>query len=169
MWSLKGENGLVLLQLVWLKDLYISHSYPPATVMSWIKGSKEVAYKNRLDWTFDEDVGESERIWPLKSVMNPVWQKLNLGMVTESMCSTAAVICNEERALIAPRLREIGVEDSPGQYPFANSIWNWFGRLVTSQKRLMNFGDKENRHNRSLLGILGRHAKLALAGRSIDQ
>ena len=61
------------------------------------------------------------------------------------------------------------MEDGPGQYPFVDSIWKWFGRLVTSQKHLMNFGDKENRHNHSLLGILGQHAKLALAGRSIDQ
>ena len=30
-------------------------------------------------------------------------------------------------------------------------------------------GDKENRHNRSLLGILSRHGKLALTGRSVDQ
>ena len=87
-----------------MKDLYISCGYPPATVMSWIKGLKEVVYKNRLDWTFNEDVRESECIWPLKSVMNPVWQKLNLGMVTKSMCSIAAVICDEERALITLRL-----------------------------------------------------------------
>jgi len=33
----------------------------------------------------------------------------------------------------------------------------------------MNFGDKENKHNRSLLSISGRHSKLALGGRSVDQ
>jgi len=33
-------------ELDWLKDLYISHRYPPATVIQWIKGSKENAYKN---------------------------------------------------------------------------------------------------------------------------
>jgi len=52
---------------------------------------------------------------------------------------------------------------------FAHKLQNWQGRLVASQKRPINFGDKENRHNRSLLGIQGRHAKLALAGRSVDQ
>ena len=33
-------------ELVWLKDLYISHGYPLATVIQWIKSSKEIAYKN---------------------------------------------------------------------------------------------------------------------------
>src|SRR5882757_829182 len=72
-WSLHIYNE----ELAWLKDLYISRGYPPATVIQWIKGSKEVAYKNRLDWVISHStVSESERIWPLKSVMNPVWQKL---------------------------------------------------------------------------------------------
>ena len=83
-------------ELVWLKDLYILCSYPLETVIQWIKSSKEVAYKNQLDWTFNNDVRESEHIWPLKSVMNPVWQKLNLGMVSEAMHSEAFTICNDE-------------------------------------------------------------------------
>ena len=33
-------------ELMWLKDLYISCGYPPATVIQWIKGSKEVVFKN---------------------------------------------------------------------------------------------------------------------------
>ena len=72
-------------ELVWLKDLYISCGYPPATVMQWIQSSKDSAYKKRLEWTFEADLGVSECIWPLKSVMNPVWQKLHLGMVSEAM------------------------------------------------------------------------------------
>jgi hypothetical protein len=88
-------------ELVWLKDLYISRGYPPATVIQWIKSSKEIAFKNRLDWVVSHSkAGESERIWPLKSVMNPVWQKLNLRMVSESMRSVADTICEEERARI---------------------------------------------------------------------
>ncbi len=60
-------------ELVWLKDLYISCGYPPAMVIQWIKSSKEVAFKNRLDWvTGGNDTGDAERIWPLKSVMNLV-------------------------------------------------------------------------------------------------
>jgi hypothetical protein len=43
------------------------------------------------------------------------------------------------------------------------------GPVGCSQKRPINFGDKENRHNRAFLGILGKHAKFALAGRSVDQ
>ena len=101
--------------------------------------------------------------------MNPVWQKMNLGQVSESMRRTAASICEEERALIDNRFREEFGSVYEGDYPFADSIWNWFGRLVASQKRPLNFGDKENKHNRSLLGVLGRHSKLALAGRSVDQ
>ena len=53
--------------------------------------------------------------------------------------------------------------------PFAEKFENWIGRLVAALKRPMNFGDKENKHNRSLLHIRGNHAKLALAGRSVDQ
>ncbi len=138
--------------------------------MQWIKGSKENVYKNRLDWvTSKNDTGESERIWPLKSVMNPVWQKLNLGMVSESMRKAAGLICEEERAAFAVVRREAGLDGDGGDGPFALSIWNWFGWLVASQKRPLNFGDKENKHNRALLCILGRHSKLALAGRSVDQ
>ena len=158
-------------ELDWLKDLYISRGYPPATVIQWIKGSKEDAFKNQLDWvTTHNVVGEVERIWPLKSEMNPVWQKLNLGMVSESMRKAAGLICEEEQVAWVDHCREIGLDvtqDYKG--PFAHSIWKWLGRLVASQKRLLNFGDKENRHNRSLLGIQGRHGKLALAGQSVDQ
>jgi len=102
--------------------------------------------------------------------MNPVWQKLNLGMVSEAMRSVADTICEEERDAWISRCRETGdIELSNIDLPFADSIQNWFGRFVASQKRPMNFGDKENKHNRSILHILGRHSKLALAGRSVDQ
>ena len=157
-------------ELVWLKDLYISHGYPPETVIRWTKGSKEDAYKNRLDWVTKGNIlVESERIWPLKSEMNPVWQKLNLGLVSESMHKAASLIVDEERARWDAHCRETGIDPSLGELPFADGIWKWLGRLVASQKRPINFGDKENKHNRSLLGILGRHGKLALAGRSVDQ
>ncbi len=101
--------------------------------------------------------------------MNPVWQKLNLGMVSEAMRRSAETICEEERAAFAVVRRNAGLDGDGGDGPFADSIWKWFGWLVASQKRPMNFGDKENRHNRALLCILGRHSKLALAGRSVDQ
>ena len=52
---------------------------------------------------------------------------------------------------------------------FEQDIRKWLGRLVASQKCLINFSDKENKHNRALLGIQGWHSKLALAGRSVDQ
>jgi hypothetical protein len=156
-------------ELVWLKDLYISRGYPPATVIQWIKGSKDVAYKNRLDWKFESELDESVRIWPLKSVMNPVWQKLNLGMVSQAMRSAAAPIVEDERASVAQLYLRNELDPSTGDYPFADRLERWFGRLVASQKRPINFGDKENRHNRSLLGFLDRHSKLALAGRSVDQ
>jgi hypothetical protein len=156
-------------ELVWLKDLYISRGYPPATVMNWIKGSKDNAYKNRLDWTFDLEVEESDRIWPLKSIMNPVWQKLNLGMVSDAMHRASAPFIEEERSQVAQVYLRAGLDPHDGDYPFAHKLSKWFGRLVASQKRPINFGDKENRHNRALLGILDKHSKLALAGRSIDQ
>ena len=101
--------------------------------------------------------------------MNLVWQKLNLGLVSKSMRKAASLIVNEERARWDAHCRETSIDPSLGELPFVDGIWKWFGRLVASQKRLINFGDKENKHNRSLLGILGWHGKLALAGRSVDQ
>jgi hypothetical protein len=156
-------------ELIWLKDLYISRGYPPATVMQWIKSSKDAAYKNRLDWTFESELESSSRIWPLKSVMNPVWQKLNLGMVSDSMRRASAPFIEEERATVSQVYLRAGLGADDGDYPFADKLDKWFGKLVASQKRPMNFGDKENRHNRSMLGYQERHTKLALAGRSVDQ
>src|SRR5258706_14333425 len=96
-------------------------------------------------------------------------QKLNLGMVSESMRKAAGLICEEERAAFAVVRRNAGLDGDGGDGPFVLGIWKWFGRLVASQKCPLNFGDKEDKHNCSLLGILGRHGKLALAGRSVDQ
>ena len=102
--------------------------------------------------------------------MNPVWQKLNLGMVNDAMRRAGALICEEEWVMWVDHCRETGLEviDSY-ETLFVDSLRKWFGRLVASQKCLLNFGNKENRHNCSLLGILGQHGKLALAGRSVDQ
>jgi len=140
-------------------------------VIQWIKGSKENVYKNRLDWvTKHNTLSDVERIWPLKSDMNLVWQKLNLGMVTKAMRSAAGTICEEERMTWINHCCQGGdVVDPSYEGPFAQSIWKWFGRLVASQKHLLNLGNKENKHNHSLLGILGQHGKLALAGWSVDQ
>ena len=162
-------------ELAWLKDLYISRGYPPATVIQWIQSSKVVAWKNRLDWTNNRKEVESERIWPLKSVMNPVWQKVNLGMVTETMRVTAVNMIEAEH-LESERAHRAQVESLGFDFPavdgpsdFAQRFQNWFGRLVASSKRPINFADKENKHNRALLGIQGRHAKIALGGKSVDQ
>ena len=140
-------------------------------VIQWIKGSKENVYKNRLDWvTKHNELSEAVCIWPLKSEMNLVWQKLNLGMVSEAMCKTASLICEEERVAWVEHCCENGIEQFiDDEQLFAQSIWSWFGRLVASQKHPLNFGDKENKHNHALLGILGRHGMLTLAGRSVDQ
>jgi len=156
-------------ELVWLKDLYISCGYPLAMVMQWIQSSKEDAYKNQLDWTAAQKAAKSECIWPLKSDMNLVWQKLNLGMVSESMCCTAVCLITDEdteyRLLCACKGMELA--DYSGE--FVLRFQSWFGRLVGSQKQPINFSNKENKHNQSLLGIQERHAKLALTGRSFDQ
>ena len=88
--------------------------------------------------------------------MNLVWQKLNLGMVSESMHKAAGLICEEEQVEWETHCLEMGREVSPNyKGPFALGIWSWFGRLVASQKHLLNFSNKENKHNCSLLGILG--------------
>src|SRR5258706_12809408 len=96
-------------------------------------------------------------------------QKLNLGMVSESMHKAAGLICEEERAAFAVICRNAGLAGAGGDGPFVLGIQRWFGQLVASQNRLLNFGDKENNHNQSLLGILGQQGKLALVGCSVDQ
>jgi len=158
-------------ELVWLKDLYISRGYPPAMVIQWIQGFKVDAYKKRLDWTSNDLlVDASECIWPLKCIMNLVWQKLNLGMVSEAMRHAAACLIEDEEAEYRSLLTHEGQEPiNHSLSEFALRFQNWFGRLVASQKWLINFSDKENKHNWSLLGIQERHTKFALAGRSYDQ
>jgi hypothetical protein len=120
-------------ELIWLKDLYISCGYPLAMVMNWIQSSKEIAYKNRLDWMLNNDVEESTCIWPLKSVMNPVWQKLNLGMVSEAMCRTATHFINEERTEYEQHCLDNRLALPSGDMPFAQRINRWMGWLVASQ------------------------------------
>jgi hypothetical protein len=159
-------------EMIWLKDLYISRGYPPATVMNWIQSSKDIAYKNRLDWVpkASRSMEKPERIWPLKSVMNPIWQKLNLGMVNDVMRRSADRLMDEDRDRWRIHCAREGLWFDPSEeHTLAPKFRNWFGRLVGSQKRPFNFGDKENRHNRALLGIQGKHAKFALGGRSVDQ
>jgi len=156
-------------ELVWLKDLYILHGYPLATVMQWIQSSKVDVYKNRLDWMATQKAAESECIWPLKSSMNLVWQKLNLGLVSESMCRTVVHFITDEDTEYKVLCAHEGLDPLDHLSEFALCFQNWFRRLVGSQKRPINFGDKENKHNWSLLGIQERHAKLALTGRSFNQ
>jgi hypothetical protein len=157
-WSISIYNE----ELDWLKDLYISRGYPPVTVVAWIKKFKDNAYKNRLDVEFSTEKEAS--VWPLKSVMNPVWLKLNLGMVSESMLEAARPHFDGSTDVSL-----LGGEDRRSFGRFHWSFDKWFHRLVASQKRPMNMGDKENKHNRDLLEIQGKHSKFALGGRSVDQ
>ena len=92
-------------------------------------------------------------------------------MVSEAMRLKALQIIEDERVEYAHHIIEtysVGMY-IPDEMPFADDFRMWFGRLVASQKRAINFGDKENKHNRTLLGIQERHSKIALAGRSVDQ
>jgi len=145
-------------------------------IVQWINSSKEDVLKKRLNWkwpSFGEV--ESERVWPMKSVMNPVWQKLSLGMVSNTMRSAAMqILVEEEKEALEAWHEHIEEYGTPGferdtGSSFAERFENWIGRLVASLKRPLNFGDKENKHNKSLLHIQSRHAKIALAGRSVDQ
>jgi len=122
-----------------------------------------------LDWNYDSELIESEHIWPLKSVMNLVWQKLNFGMLSEAMHRAATPIIDAEWSTVSQVYLQAGMDPSSGEYPFAHRFSNWFGWLVASQKCPMNFGDKENRHNHDLLLIQKKHSKLALTDRSQDQ
>jgi hypothetical protein len=143
------NTSIYKVELDWLKDLYISRGYPPETVIAWINKFKVTAYKNRLDRTLDSEEG-TDRLWPLKSVMNPVWQKLSLKDVSESMRKAAQPFIDEEQ------------KEGDDHHPFTDRFQYWFRRLVASQKRPNNMGDKENKHNRELLGIKAEHSKLRL-------
>jgi hypothetical protein len=143
------NTSIYKVELDWLKDLYISRGYPPETVIAWINKFKVTAYKNRLDGTLDSEEG-TDRLWPLKSVMNPVWQKLSLKDVSESMRKAAQPFIDEEQ------------KEGDDHHPFTDRFQYWFRRLVASQKRPNNMGDKENKHNRELLGIKAEHSKLRL-------
>ncbi len=145
-------------ELDWLKDLYISRGYPPATVMAWIKKFKDSAYKTRLDWTFTSEEDGDIAVWPLKSTMNPVWTKLSLHDTTEAM-----------RKAAQPFMLKEAKEDDDDDLPFSHKFNYWFKRMVASQKRTINFGDKENKHNRELLGIQTVNSKFSVAGRTALQ
>ena len=104
-------------------------------------------------------------------MMNPVWQKLNLGMVLEAMRLKALQIIKDERVEYAHHIVETYGAGMfiPDEMPFTSDFRMWFSCLVTSQKCTINFSDKENKHNHTLLGIQERHSKITLAGRSVDQ
>jgi hypothetical protein len=139
-------------ELNWLKDLYISRGYPPQTVIAWIAKFKVDAYKNRLSWNPEQD--EDARVWPLRSEMNPVWQNLNLSMVSEAM----------DKYIAGPEIDyRISIDDD-----FSDRLSFWKKRLVASQKRPFNFGDKENKHNRSLLNISSNDSKFELSTRAAE-
>ena len=136
-------------ELDWLKDLYVSRGYPPETVIAWIKKFKESAYKTRLDWKPPSEGGD-QAVWPLKSTMNPVWTKLSLINVTEAMRKAMQPSLDKE-------MEEYELSDSEDEYPLAFKFNKWFKRLVASQKRPRNMGDKENKHNKELLGRSEEH------------
>jgi hypothetical protein len=90
--------------------------------------------------------------------MNPVWTKLSLHDVTESM-----------RKAAQPFMLKDANEDDEDDSSFAHRFNYWFKRMVASQKRPLNMGDKENKHNRELLNIKTVHSKFSVAGRSALQ
>jgi hypothetical protein len=148
-------------ELDWLKDLYVSRGYPPVTVYAWIKKFKVSAYKTRLDVAPQSEGDGDKAVWPLKSSMNPVWPKLSLSNVTDAMRKAAKPLMDAEIAHDDDSL-EIDYEG----LSFTHRFNYWIKRLVASQKRPLNLGDKENKHNKDLLGIKAIHSKFALAGRS---
>jgi hypothetical protein len=65
-------------------------------------------------------------------------------------------------------LKEANEED-PDDSSFTHKFNYWFKRMVASQKRPLNLGDKENKHNRELLGIKTVNSKFSVAGRTALQ
>ncbi len=117
-------------ELTWLGELYYSRGYPAKVILGWIKRFKREAWSNRLKSASRVDEPQT-KIWPLKSVMNPVWEDIVLSRVTDEMYSTM------QRAVRCTIPDEV--------------ISTWMRRLVASQSKPTNLGDIANAHNRRIL------------------
>jgi hypothetical protein len=121
-------------ELQFLMELYYARAYPAKVVLGWTKRFKSDAWAHRLSWRqaapeASGDVGLS--VWPLKSFMNPVWEKVSLPKVYD---------------VIYKHLEEEGQRDPE----FLNRFMR---RFVASQSKPSNLGDLANGHNRRVLNI----------------
>jgi hypothetical protein len=126
-------------QLLWLRSLYISRGYPPQVVLKWTKNAHENAYKNRLQWKPSEEK-DGLGVWPLKSVMNPVWQSLDFSSLSEEIADYG-----------------LRLDQDPLR------IAQWRKRIVAALRRPQNMGDKENLYNRRLCNLTKQDTKLMLS------
>jgi hypothetical protein len=128
---LSSTESIFESELLWLQELYYSRAYPAKVVLGWTKRFKSDAWINRLTWAKkpQESSGESTpSIWPLKSLMNPVWASVSLPRVYDT---------------VYEHLQKEGRDPQ-----FLDSFMR---RMVASQARPSNLGDIANRHNRSVL------------------
>ena len=118
-------------ELLFLQELYYNRAYPAKVVLGWTKRFKSEAYSRRLTWAAkpEETSGEIMSVWPLKSLMNPVWEKVSLPKVYD---------------VIYEHL-EKGRD--------ASFMESFMRRIVASQARPSNLGDLANGHNRRVLGL----------------
>ncbi|KAG8806827.1 hypothetical protein FRC17_004774 [Serendipita sp. 399] len=122
-------------ELVWLTDLYSKRGYPPAVLKGWIKETKTKAYKRRLKVNENETpvlnhTDGTVGVWPLKSIMNPVWEYLSMSKISTRM------------------------HDTWMAHRYSSEMVPYFEkRLLAALKRPENLGDVSNRHNKKVLGI----------------
>lgn len=121
-------------QLIWIADLYIERGYPAKVVLGWVKRFKSDAWIHRLR---EKTSGESNKdskeessgIFPLLSIMNPVWEYVVLSDVHDAMVEHLIDL------MVNPTVIRMSMK-----------------RLVASLKRPRNLTDFSNAHNNRING-----------------
>jgi hypothetical protein len=129
-----------------LRDLYTLRSYPLQVIAQWTKSFTGDAYKNHLQWDLSSnDDQDDDGIWPLKSTMNPVWQKLKFASFSK---------------VLVDHMLSAGLPEGQVHY--------WSKHIITSLKHPFNMGDKENKFNRHMCSIMKQDTLLKINGRTLD-
>jgi hypothetical protein len=120
-------------ELLFLQELYFNRAYPAKVVLGWTKRFRSDAWSHRLTWAKKPEItsgtsNDGPGLWPLKSLMNPVWAVVSL-----------------------PRIYDIIYEHLQQEGRDAQFLEQFMRRIVASQARPSNLGDIANGHNRRVL------------------
>jgi len=118
-------------ELLWLEQLYLSRSYPEKVIYGWCKRFRAQAYSNRLILSSRVEIDKPEEfgVWPLKSLINPVWDSVVVSKVHDAFIDTLA----------------LHMQLNPG------IVEGFSRRMVASLRRPVNLGDVANAHNKSVI------------------